>query len=290
MQLAWKAVADYLTVTGGLRYDHNGIYGRQLSGRIGIVSNPFHDIVVLKVLYGNAFEAPSPQLLFGVPFRPGDILGNPDLKPQRVHTIEGQLSYKIADYFLIMTSLAYNYLQDKAEFIQQGLNRMAQNVAQASSLSWETELRGNYRELVGAYMSFEWVMMRSDRGADHTTYFSLLVGSENVIYPSHMLRFGVYGSVPSIPLQLSVEGVYVGPRRASEMNMLELGASYELQPYFLLGATLSTKRLELIDDRETRVSLSGRNLLGIEGPDPGYAGVDYPLAPLTIFVQLTQQL
>ncbi len=287
-QALWEALPSTLNFTAGLRYDHNSIYHSQLSGRAALVYNVLPELVA-KLLYGNAFKAPSPELLYALPLRPGDILGNPDLSPQRVHTVEGQLSYRFAQHFLATTGLAYSYLLNKAEFVQQGLNRMAENVARAATLSWESELRVDRQDKLGGYASFEFVAARWNRG-DPATYQTRLLGSESSIYPPYQARLGAYGRLPELPLRASAEAVCVGPRRASEMNILERGAPYELDTYVRLDATVSTVGLELIGKRETRVSLFGKNLLGTTGPDPGYAGVDYPLAPRTIMLQLAQEI
>jgi hypothetical protein len=38
--------------------------------------------------------------------------------------------------------------------------------------------------------------------------------------------------------------------------------------------------------QEISFSLSGKNLLGAVGPDPGFSGVDHPLAPRSFFLQV----
>ena len=69
--VTWTAVPQYLLVTSGLRLDDNNVYGRQLSARVGFVSNVVDDLHV-KLLYGSAFKAPSPLLLYGEPLRAGE--------------------------------------------------------------------------------------------------------------------------------------------------------------------------------------------------------------------------
>ena len=72
--------------------------------------------------------------------------------------------------------------------------------------------------------------------------------------------------------------------------MLEKGSAYELDPYVTLDAKISTVDIHLLDEKETTLSVVGRNLLMVEGPDPGYGGVDYPLAPMSLMVELRQEL
>ena len=70
-----EAIDFLLTLTAGFRYDYHNIYGNQYSGRFGIVSWPMEQLY-LKLLYGSAFKAPSPTLLYGIPATVGDIIGN----------------------------------------------------------------------------------------------------------------------------------------------------------------------------------------------------------------------
>ena len=80
--VVWSAM-PWLTVTGGARYDYHSVYGAKPSGRLaGVVE--LRQNLHLKLLYGSAFKAPSPQLLYGSPLAPGDIAGNDKLKPSYV--------------------------------------------------------------------------------------------------------------------------------------------------------------------------------------------------------------
>src|SRR5262249_8266444 len=139
----YKPLDEHLQLTGGVRYDYHNIYGNEVSGRVGAVSSPIKNLH-LKALYGNAFKAPSPLLLYGLPLRAGDIIGNTSLKPQFVHTFEGQASYKLLNHFTIESGVAYSVVQDQAEFVQRGGNLAAQNSSTLRSLSWESSLRVQY--------------------------------------------------------------------------------------------------------------------------------------------------
>ena len=285
-QASWTQLEPNLSLVGGLRIDYHSIYGEQLSGRVGAVSNPIKPWFI-KLLYGSAFRAPSPLLLYGLPFRLGDVLGNPDLEAQRVHTVEGQFSLRPLTGLVVSTGVSYSLLNNKAAFVQRGVNRVARNIAQVRSLSWETEVLAELGDDVSAYGSFELPYTIRDTGQEG--YQAQLVGDRNVIYPAYILRGGASGKVPYLPLRPGFEVMVVGPRRASEMNMLEHMGEYELPAYTMLDVTLSTVGIELLDGRETVLMLKGRNLLDVRGPDPGFAGVDYPLLSRSVMAQLRQQ-
>jgi hypothetical protein len=121
-------------------------------------------------------------------------------------------------------------------------------------------------------------------------YVAALMGDRNVIYPSSIVRVGVSGTAPGIPLRAGVENLWVGPRRASETNTLDHGGSYTLGSYAMLDMSLSTAGFEMLERRETVLMLKLRNLLDVAGPDPGFAGVDYPLLPRSVMLQLRQEL
>jgi iron complex outermembrane receptor protein len=281
----FKAVEPWLKLTGGIRYDHHNVYGFQLSGRVGLVSRLSRNIVS-KLLYGNAFKAPSPYLLYATPLRPGDVVGNPNLRPQHVHTIEYEVSWRPRKTFGITSSVSYNWLLDKAEFTLEGINQEAQNVASQQSLSWETRADVRYAEKVTAYASFDLVQSSRDLGQEG--YAASLIGTKNVVYPPWIVRAGLDVALPSpinFPLSAGGEGILVAPRRAADTSIVENGADYYLPVYCLLDVFITTRDLYLIRGQESRVALRVRNLLDSQGPDPGPAGFDYPLTAREILLE-----
>ncbi|MFZ5896904.1 MAG: TonB-dependent receptor plug domain-containing protein [Myxococcota bacterium] len=282
-----KLIDPWLKLTGGARYDHNSVYGSQFTGRLGLTSR-LSKAIVAKLLYGSAFKAPSPYLLYASPLRPGDVVGNPNLKPQHIDTIEYQMSLQPSRFFGVTSGVSYNWLFNKAEFTPQGINQTARNVASQRTLSWETRVDARHYNDYVAYASFELVHSLRDLGQEG--YAATLVGTRNVVYPPWIARAGVTISVPStptVPLQLGAEGVLVGPRRASDTSIVERGASFELPTYFVLDTSLSTREVYLFPGHETRFALRSRNLLVTRGPDPGFSGFEYPLGPSEIFFEVS---
>jgi iron complex outermembrane receptor protein len=281
-----KVLDPWLKVTGGLRYDRHSVYGLQTTGRLGLTSR-LHRALVAKLLYGSAFKAPSPYLLYATPLRPGDVVGNRALEPQRIHTVELQGSFKPIPWFWITSSVAYNWLLDKAEFTLQGINQTARNVSSQRALSWETRVDVRRGEPLTAYGSFELVQSWRDLGQDG--YAADLIGTKNVVYPPWMVRAGVNAalqSAVSVPLSVGAEGLWVARRRAADTSIVEHGGELYLPSYCMLDLFVSTGDLYLIRGQETRVALRTRNLLGSRGPDPGPSGFEYPLTPREILLEL----
>jgi outer membrane receptor for ferrienterochelin and colicins len=286
LQAMWTAVPTYLRLTGAVRLDRHNIYGNQLSARLAAVSEVLHD-TFLKLIYGSSFKAPSPFLLYATPYYVGGIIGNPDLEPQYIHTVETQISHQ-RRHLSLSSSVALSVVRDKAEFTQQGLNKVARNFSSSSALSWENSLDVRYQDRLGGFLRAELVAARRDPGQEG--YVSALVGHAPVIYPRFIGRAGVMAQLPVVPVRASVQALSVSGRRASDTNILERGAPYTLDPYLLLNASLASTRLRLFRLHETVLMLSGYNLLRASGPDPGFAGIDYPLAPRTWLFELRQRL
>ena len=281
-----KVIDPWLKVTAGLRYDRHSQYGSQLSGRVGVTSR-LSRALVSKLLYGTAFKAPSPYLLYATPLRPGDVVGNPSLEPQHVQTIEYQASFRPTAFFGLTSGVSYNWLQNKAEFTPQGINETARNVASQRSASWETRADLRHYNDYTLYGSFE--LVHSVRELGQQGYAASVVGSKNVIYPPWVARAGVtfaVPSLPSVPLELGSEAMLVGRRRVGDRSLIERGQDFYLPSYLNLNVSLRTREVYLIPGHETRFALRGRNLLALGVADPGVAGIEYPLAPPSLFLEV----
>jgi outer membrane receptor for ferrienterochelin and colicins len=289
LQGVWHAVDQLLGVTAGGRFDRHNIYGDQLSARVGLVSSPTETLHA-KLLYGSAFKAPSPFLLYSVPSAIGDVTGNPQLKPQYVRTAEGQVAWQPVDLLELSSDVAYSVLTYKTEFVQQGLNDFARNVARDATLSWETAAELKVGSNLRARLSFE--TQRTLRRTGEEGYSAAVIGSGGGIYPRLMVHGGLVAQPPRWPVRAMVQASYIGSRRASDENILRNGGPYDLPPYLLLEAGLSTVGFHLFGakTREVSFSVMGKNLLDSAGPAPGFRGVDYPLTPRSFFLQMNLTL
>ncbi len=276
----------WLKLTGGVRYDEHSAYGPQLTGRVGVTSR-LGRTVVAKLLYGSAFKAPAPYLLYATPLRPGDVVGNRDLKPQHIHTIEYQMSWKPGRFFGITSGVSYNWLFDKAEFTPQGINQTARNIASQRTFSWESRADLRHYDDFTAYAAFDFV--RSVRDLGQEGYAATLIGTRNVVYPPWIARAGLNVAVPSpahVPIALGAEGLLIGPRRAADTSIVENGGAFTLPTTCLLDVFVTTRDLYLAPGQESRVALRARNILGSRGPDPGFSGFEYPLTAREVLLEV----
>ena len=276
----------YLKLTGGIRYDNHSTYGSQITGRAGITSR-LTKALGMKLLYGSAFKAPSPYLLYASPLGPGDVRGNASLRPQKIHTLEYQLSLKPSQFFGFSSGVSANWLYDKAEFSPEGINQAARNTASQTTFTWETRADAKHYDDYGAYASFE--LVQSKRNLGETGYAAQLVGTANIVYPPYIGRLGLSAalpSVPSVPLTAGFEGMLVGPRHAADASVLANGARFDLKTYVTANVFLTTRALYLIPGHESVVALRCYNLFDTQGPNPGFSAFEYPLPPREVMLEL----
>ncbi|MBK8011224.1 MAG: TonB-dependent receptor plug domain-containing protein [Deltaproteobacteria bacterium] len=286
-QAQWQILPMPLTLTAGIRMDNHGIYGAQVTGRAAFVARPWSS-TTFKLMYGSAFKAPSPFLLYANPLLPGDVIGSPDLRPQLVHTVEGSMSRILLPGLTAEASAGYSRLLDKAEFVQQGLHEAAQNISEMDAWNLDATLRyeGPYSSELFIAIEKQYVTRRSGQGE----FQAFVMGLGNPVYPDWIGRAGASADVPGLPLRFAADALVVSSRLATDSNIVALGRPYRLAAYAMLGAELSTHEIEFLSGRETRISIIGRNLLDVRTPDAGFSGVDYPQTPLTLFFQVSQQL
>jgi len=279
-------VDRYLKLTGGIRYDDHSTYGSQITGRAGITSR-LTKALGMKLLYGSAFKAPSPYLLYATPVGPGDVIGNASLKPQKIHTLEYQLSLRPNRFFGFSSGVSGNWLYDKAEFSPEGINQAARNTASQTTFTWETRADAKHYDDYAAYASFELVHSKRDLG--ESGYAAQLVGTANIVYPPYIARLGLSAalpSVPSVPLTAGLEAMFVGPRHAADASVLANGAQFDLKAYATTNVFLTTRDLYLVPGHESVIALRVYNLFASAGPDPGFSAFEYPLPPREIMLEL----
>ncbi len=198
--------------------------------------------------------------MHAAPLRLGDVIGNPELKPQLIRTLEYQMSWKPSSFFGITSAVAYNWLEQKAEFTPDGSNQTARNVASQNSLAWETRADLSHYEDYNIYAAFD--LVASERDLGQQGYVAELVGQRNVAYPPWIGRAGVIVAVPSlprVPLRLGAEGILVGPRRASDASVVERGEPFTLTE-LLHARSVALHRRNLPGARARVAALRTRNI------------------------------
>ncbi|TXT37272.1 MAG: iron complex outermembrane recepter protein [Comamonadaceae bacterium] len=108
LQDEWGFARDW-TLTGGVRYDHYSDFGSTTNPRLALVWEARQDITV-KLMYGRAFRAPSFTELYvtGNPV----ALGNPALKPEKIATFEGLVSWQMQPNLHTSLSIFQHHIAD----------------------------------------------------------------------------------------------------------------------------------------------------------------------------------
>ncbi len=286
-QVTWEIIEKYLVPTGGIRIDHNTVYGERVSGRLALVSQIVDDLH-LKTAYGTAFKAATPLLLYGQPLTVGDVIGSPSLKPQELRSWEFTADYrpaKIADFELTVSNWQ---LIDRAVFRPEQINLVARNAADANGWTIEAQMKTRFSDHLGFFLGAEWVKVRRESGEGG--YRGELFANDSAIYPDFLLRGRVWVQPPRWPLEVWTAGRVVGPRKASDSNTLEAADRYVLPTYFALDAGIRSVDLEWWNGRLTEISVRAENVANSAKPSAGFFGIDYPIAPPKVLLELRQEL
>ncbi|NUO10511.1 MAG: TonB-dependent receptor [Candidatus Brocadia sp.] len=104
LQDTWD-ITDTLNLTLGVRHDRYNDFGNATSPRAGLTW-AFLKNASLKLLYGEAFRAPSFYEMFQIG------IGNKDLDPEKIRTYEVGLSYQFNKYVTSSVNYFYNDIKD----------------------------------------------------------------------------------------------------------------------------------------------------------------------------------
>ncbi len=99
---AWSFAPDW-ELTAGARYDNYSDFGNSTNPRVALVWQTTNKLTS-KLIYGQAFRAPSYQELFVESSR---FLPNPDLNPERSQTIDLAFTYTPTNILLLNLNLFY---------------------------------------------------------------------------------------------------------------------------------------------------------------------------------------
>ncbi len=94
----------YFNLYAGIRFDNSSVYDQVVTPRAGLIFNK--DKFTGKLLYAEAFRAPKPW-----DYTSG--LGNADLEPEKLKSLEFSFSYSPAGFLLLDASLYRNVMDEK---------------------------------------------------------------------------------------------------------------------------------------------------------------------------------
>lgn len=282
-----------LSLTAGYRFDFHSIYQDVLTYRIAAVYSITKRFST-KLMYGTSFNAPSPAQLYTNSMFTGDIIGNPDLKPEKAKTLEWALIGRLSENININTNIFYTEIDDKIEFLLpfgEVSNITAANISKVYSAGLEAEVNVQFTNSV-SYLNYSYQKSLNES-------YSPMLGDIRVktnIFPQHMIKFGETLKFPDYHFKVHIDGRYIGSRKASEQNNYIYDPinyqinSYYLDPYLILGLTLESIDLKFFTKKESILSFKIENLFNTTYYYPGFVDYDIPGLGRSFIIKLTQTL
>jgi len=282
-----------LTITAGYRFDYHSIYEDVLTYRLAAVY-VLNKSYSTKLMYGTSFNAPSPAQLYTNAMFTGDIIGNPDLKPERAKTLEWAFLGRLTEHLNFNTNIFYTIIEDKIEYLLpfgEISNITAANISKVYSAGFEAEINVLFSNST-SYVNYSYQKSLNER-------YNPMLGDIRVktnIYPQHMLKFGETYKFPKLHFRVHLDGKFISSRKASEQNSYVYDPinyainSYSLDPYFILGLNIESTNLKLFTEKESILSIKIENLLNTEYYFPGFSDFDIPGIGRSVILKLTQTL
>lgn len=219
---------------GGLRYDHNTLYGSTLNPRLSAIYRWSPD-VTLKFLYGRAFQEPSPIQLWG-----GWIgrAGNPDLRPEKAENLEFILMYQRQRWLHDVSLFAAHYRDVIKEEAENAGSRDVFGLEYRGRYSYPNFIK-NAPDLQG-YLYYTYTHTRSSVTYDQDAAAWLEQSSTLGDIAPHKISLGL-----NLPLNsywhLNLRGNFVSPRTLYSRNPLR-AAGRKAEDYSLFNLALGYQK------------------------------------------------
>ena len=249
------------------------------------------DDLVVKLVGGHAFQAPSAVLMFAHPgygnannlvgnVHVNDVVGLPELRSQTATSAEAIVLAGL-DIATIEAGFYYQEIRDAIGFQPIATDFVAANGETHRSVGGAATLRGGIRRVTGyANLALQREVDRPDER----------VGPP-ALYPDAFGNVGVDVDLSEWSLLGNVNLRWVGERGASDSNILYNNAEpYTLEAFQELDVTVSTTDLHLFGDgSSTTIVASVMNALNDRHSEPGFGGFDVPNVGRFVWLELRQR-
>ncbi len=251
-------VTDSIRVTAGARYDHYSDFGGIVNPRAGIAYEVNKNNTV-KLMYGHAFRAPTFAELYNT--NNPSILGNPDLNPEKVRTLELNFQNRSIDSLQTSLTMFYSEIKDIIS-INAGKH---ENQDKITTKGFEVEAK--YKLNRGSYIQANYTYQdpkndltdqKLENISNHEAYIAL-----NKRVSRHL-------------------NLYIDAKYAGEQTRPSTDARSEVKSSVIGNATLLAKDLVL---KDLSMKFSVYNLLDKESYDSN-APYDYPLPGRSYMAEL----
>jgi len=236
---------DYVRLNFGLRLDNYSNIGTMVTPRVSAIFYPFNSSTV-KLLFGQAYRAPN-VYEFNFMDQVGGSLGNPNMKAEKINTIELCWEEKISNSLFATISLC-NYRM--SDIIEQEFNLVDsayrfENTGEIKTNGAEIQLDYRLRNGLNAYISY--AVQKAKNNSDDSDVSNS---------PSHLVKLGFI--LPVISNLLLAANLNYESERLTVYNT-------RTNDYLLINANLCFSGLFNLFDVSARVN----NLLNIIYRHPG---------------------
>jgi len=269
IQDVWGFATDW-ELTAGVRYDDYSDFGDTVNPRLALVWSARHNLTA-KLLYGEAFRAPAfaETRQINNPVN----LGNPNLDPEEIKTVELAFDYRPSDDLRVGLNLFHYRWDDIILFVPDsgGSSRTAQNAGKQT---------GHGLELEGEWSVNRYIRLQGNYAYQNSKDEDTNQDTGNT--PKHQLYLRAdWEFLPNWHLNSQLIGVFARDR-------VEGDDRSDIDDYSIVDLTL---RRRMIKD-QWEIAFAVRNLFDSDASEPSPAGIptasipdDLPLSERSYFVE-----
>lgn len=275
IQDQWQFANDW-ELTTGIRYDYYDDFGSTLNPRMALVW-AVNQNTTTKLLYGRAFRAPAFDTLYAINNPVG--IGNPNLEPETIDTIEFSLNQYLQNNIHWSANLFKYHSRNLIEFVtaQNTTSTIAQNSKNQKGYGFETELSWKFNNNSLA-LNYSW-QHSEDEATNITT----------ALAPKELFS-AIYNSELSQSIAFNTKINWIGKRTRETDD-----ARKELENYSTVDMAL---HWTLDNVGLWKLSLLGKNIFDKSAFEPSHPLVpealgpmgDYPIQGRSLYIQISKGL
>ncbi|MBT0665295.1 TonB-dependent receptor [Geobacter pelophilus] len=272
LQDEWQLL-EQVNLTAGARYDHYSDFGDTFNPRVGLVWS-FLENADLKLLYGQAFRAPNFQELYNI--NNPVVVGNPNLKPERIETYEAGLAWRLNRYFAADMNYFYSTIDDQVGWDTTTTPAINANIGKSQTQGVEMGVNGAYGADIYWKLAYAWQDPRDANTDQRLPYV-----------PAHRAS-GIVNYALTKYLNLHTNLLWTGPRpRPQGDNRPEMASYTTVDLAVTLKNFFETLEIQaavrnLFDQRYKDPDTSG-GALNLAGTGPKVPG-DFPREGISFLV------
>lgn len=155
LQDEWE-IFNSLILTTGIRFDRYDDVGNTTNPRVALVWS-VNDDINIKLLYGSAFRAPSFLEMYEIN-NPASV-GNPNLKPEKMQSLEAGFIWKMSYNYHLSANLFHNKFTDRIV----PSKPLTINSGGATIRGAEVELKADWQEHLHGYLNYSYQHSRDSQ-------------------------------------------------------------------------------------------------------------------------------